>query len=482
MTYMRETKKKLAGLAFCLAITLMVSCFSLTTAHADNKSVYLSDLLIEQPNRILAYDGWEILKNSDGVPVPGLNTDCVGDPIKLKGKYYAKGIGTHSSEDAEQLSYLEIDIKELGYEYFTALVGMADQSFSQEVERNMAGFIVEVDGVVEQQTDILTYLSDPVEISVSIKNASTLVLRLDPGVTRFSDLAIWANAKLSNESAVDKTTASAPAATPTIAPTPGPTAPPIEENMMYLSDYLKNDLSKMLEYTGYEEIQEGGVYVPGFDTQYDGTGIKIDGVPYAKGIGMHSNDSLDKETVLSINIKDSGYTLFTATIGMNDYEWQQEVERNVAKFSVMVDDETVYTSDVMKFDSKPQDISINIAGASELKLVIEPNETTYSDSALWGNALLIKDASVTPAPSSATPEATSKPTTKPTATAKATPVAKPSAKPSGGGDSGLSTPALIAIIAAGVVVVGGVVFIVIYLRKKKQNTPPSDDSENHTNS
>lgn len=479
MIDMRETKKKFAGLAFCLAIALMVSCFSIMNAKADNKSVYLSDLLIEQPNRIKNYDGWEILKNSDGVPFPGLNTDCNGDPIKLKGNYYAKGIGTHSSENAEQLSSLEIDIQGLGYEYFTALVGMADQSFSQDVERNMAGFIIEVDGVVEKQTDVLTYQSDPIEVSVSVKNASTLVLRLDPGVTRFSDIAIWANAKLSNESAVDKTTTSAPAATPTIAPTPGPTAPPIEENMMYLSDYLKNDLSKMLEYTGYENLQEGGVYVPGFDTQYDGTGMQIGGVPYAKGIGMHSNDSLDKETVLSIDIKDSGYSLFTATIGMNDHEWPQEVERNVAIFSVMVDDETVYTSDVMKFDSKPQEISINIAGASELKLVIEPNETTYSDSALWGNALLVKDASVTAAPSSATPAATSKPTIKPTATKTST-AAKPSVKPSDDG-SGLSTSALIAIIAAGVVVVGGIVFIVIYLRKKKQNTP-TDDSENHTNS
>lgn len=429
----------LVGLLLCSAAVLPI--------HADGKSVYLSDYLLENPDRIISYEGWKILTDSNGEAVPGLNTNCDGKPIKLKGSNYDKGIGTHSSEAGD--SQLTINVEGLDYEYFTALVGMSDEIFEQEVERNSAGFIVSVDGVVCQSTELLKYDSDPVEISVQIKGAKELTLALDAGETRYSDIAIWANAKLSDDKAVDKTTAAAPTVTP----------PPIGENMTYLSDYLA-DFTKMIDYTGYPLLEKDGRYIPGIDTSYDGSQIRIAGTTYAKGVGMHSGDQ-SGETILEIDIKDSGYTLFTATIGMNDYEWAQEVERNTAIFIVEVDNKVLYESDIMYYDSVPQEISINIAGASKLTLCLDPNKTPYSDSALWANAMLIKDSAVTRAPVS-TPTA---------AKATATPQAGvPSVKPSSEVlkvSSGFPTVWIIVIVCAAVVIAAGIAVIIIIRKKKK---------------
>ena len=456
-----KNKRRYVLFVFCLAAVLLLNTFSMLSITAEGESVFVSDLLLEQPERMTEYTGWKIIQDGQGGYLPGLNTDCNGNPIKLKGKYYAKGVGTHSAE--EGLSYLEIDLKDLNYEYFTAIVGMADEQMDQEVERNRAGFIVEVDGTEVKRTDLLMYDSDPVEISVSVKGANTLTLALDPGDMRYSDLAIWANAKLSNDPAVDKTASDAPIETEN-----KPTPPPIEDNMIFLSDYLKNDSSKLLQYTGYDPVNEESPS-PGLDTAYDGEMLKMYGILYAKGIGMHSNSDLDTETILEIDIKDAGFTQFTATVGMYDSNWPQEVERNVAGFIVLVDGKQVYSSDLMYYDTKPEEISVSLAGASTLTLQHDPNLTPYSDNAIWANALLIKGTSVatpTPAP---TQEATA--TTTATATAKVMPTktAAPTQKVSGEG--GLSTTWIVIIIVAAVVVAGIVIAVILILKKRKNDSP-----------
>ena len=236
---------------------------------------------------------------------------------------------------------------------------------------------------------------------------------------------------------------------------------------IYVSDYLVNNPDKLLSYVGHDPRDPENP-MPGFDTAFDGEPICIAGETYAKGIGMHSYElSAGEETGLEIDIEGAGYTLFTATIGMNDYPWAQEVESNTAAFYVLVDEEVVYESDVMTYDAEPQQISINIAGASTLKLCVDPNETTYSDSALWGNALLINDPSVTPSAPTATPTPASTPT--PSSTAEKT-------------DAAVSTPTKVTVetpeqktdlfpiivcsIAA--VAVAAVVIIVIVAKKKKK--------------
>lgn len=456
-----KNKRQYVLFVFCLAAVLLMNTFGMLSITAEGESVFVSDLLLEQPERMTEYTGWKIIQDGQGGYLPGLNTDCNGDPIKVKGKYYEKGVGTHSAE--EGLSYLEIDLEGLNYEYFTALVGMTDELMDQEVERNRAGFIVEVDGTEVKRTDILMYDSDPVEISVSVKGATTLTLALDPGDMRYSDVAIWANAKLSNDPAVDKTASDEPIETAGV-----PTPPPIEDNMIFLSDYLRNDPSKLLQYTGYAVNDEEPPY-PGLDTAYDGEILKMYGTAYAKGVGMHSNADLDTETVLEIDIKDAGFTQFTATVGMYDSNWPQEVERNVAGFIVLVDGEPVYSSDLMYYDTKPEEVSVSLVGASTLTLQLDPNFTPHSDSAIWANALLISGTSVatpTPAPTQEA-TATAKATAKVTPTKNAAPTQKVS------GESGLSTTWIVIIVAAAVVVVG-VVIAVILVQKKRKNDAPKE--------
>ena len=437
-----------------LITALLFNCFGVLGVSAEEESVFLSDLLIAEPNRMSEYTGWKILLNDDDEPIPGLNKDCNGKPIKMAGKYYEKGVGTHSAET--DLSYLEIDLEGLNYEYFTALVGMSDEKMGQEVERNRAGFMVEVDENEVATTDVLTYDSEPVEISVSIKGASTLRLCLEPGDTRYSDIAIWANAKLSNSPSVDRTASDTPIAKPTAEPT----VPPIGDNMIYLSDYLKNDMSKILAYVGHSKVpdQEENKY-PALDTTYDGETIVLRGNTYLKGIGMHSSASANDDTYLNIDIKDSGYTQFTATIGMFDVNLPQDVERNVASFIVEVDGKQVFESDVMYYDTKPQDIKINIKDASVLTLRLDKNLAPYSDSAIWANACLAKVSDV----SEATPTSAATPDIKTTNTPKApTPTAKGSTVSQ---DDGLSIVWIIVIAAAAVAVIA--VVVVIVLKKKK---------------
>lgn len=440
---------------------LLMSPFSMLSITAEGESVFLSDLLLAEPNRMVEYSGWEILQDGKGGFLPGLNTDCAGNPIYMYNKYYEKGVGTHSAELLDDSSYLEINIEGLGYEYFTALVGMVNEMMPQEVERNRAAFIVEVDGTEVKKTDFLTYDSEPVEISVSVKGAKRLTLALDPGDTRYSDNSIWANAKLSNDPAVDKTASDTPVATQN----PLPTAPPIEDNMIYLSDYLRNNPDKKVKYTGWAEEDEEPFL--GLDCTYDGMALKLYGSLYAKGIGMHSNASLDEETVLEIDIKDAGFTKFTALIGMYDTNWPQEVERNVASFIVLVDGKKAYESDIMYYNSEPETVEVNLAGASTLTLQLDPNLTANSDSAIWANALLISDSTVatpTPAPT-ATPVKTTAPTAKPTAT-KAVSTQKVTET------DGLSTKWIVIIIVAAVVVVGAVIAVILILKKKKKNDVP----------
>ena len=184
---------------------------------------------------------------------------------------------------------------------------------------------------------------------------------------------------------------------------------------------------------------------------------------------MHSNSDLDTETILEIDIKDAGFTQFTATVGMYDSNWPQEVERNVAGFIVLVDGKQVYSSDLMYYDTKPEEISVSLAGASTLTLQLDPNLTPYSDNAIWANALLIKGTSVatpTPVP---TQEATA--TTTATATAKVMPTktAAPTQKVSGEG--GLSTTWIVIIIVAAVVVAGVVIAVILILKKRKNDSP-----------
>lgn len=460
---MKKTRRYVL-IVFCLVAALLMNTFGMLAVTAEGESVYLGDLLLEQPKRIKEYSGWEILQDGEGGFLPGLNTDCEGKQIHMFKKYYEKGIGTHSAE--EGLSFLEIDISGLNYEYFTALVGMVDQMMPQEVERNRAGFVVEVDGEEVQRTEILMYDSEPVEISVPIKGAKTLTLALDPGDTRFSDNAIWANAKLSNDKAVDKTASDEPAETPVETPTP----PPIEDNMIYLSDYLRDNPAKLVNYTGYAEGDEEAF--PGLDTTYDGQMLKLYGSTYAKGVGMHSNASLDVETVLEIDIEGAGFTKFTALAGMYDTNWPQEVERNVAKFLVLVDGEKVYESDVMYYNTKPEEVSVDLTGASTLTLQLDPNLAAYSDSAMWVNALLISDSTIaTPTPA---PTASPTPVKTPSATAKTTPAktAPATQKVTGSGD-GLSTTQIVLIVVGAVVVAGGIVTAVLLILKKKKNGTPN---------
>ncbi len=114
-----------------------------------------------------------------------------GNPLRLGGKTYARGVGSHARSE------IALDLKKAATR-FEAMVGIDD-----EVEgRGTVVFEVWVDGRKAARTDIL-YGIETAEISVDLSGAERLVLVIkDAGDGIGCDHADWADARLTLDSAV----------------------------------------------------------------------------------------------------------------------------------------------------------------------------------------------------------------------------------------------------------------------------------------
>lgn len=115
----------------------------------------------------------------------------------------------------------------------------------------------------------------------------------------------------------------------------------------------------------------------------DGVGnrITLNGVVYAKGLGVHAYSEV------TYNLAGQ-YTWFVSDIGVDDEVWAND---GSVIFTVVADGVEVYNSDEMRSASPTQTINVNVAGVQELRLrVLTTPDGDTADHADWANARLVR--------------------------------------------------------------------------------------------
>ncbi|MBL8210688.1 MAG: NPCBM/NEW2 domain-containing protein [Bryobacterales bacterium] len=153
--------------------------------------------------------------------------------------------------------------------------------------------------------------------------------------------------------------------------TQAPTAPPPTSTAFPLK--FLSDLNWSAGTNGYGPIERDR---SNGESGADGKTITLNGVTYAKGLGVHANS--DVRFALG-----GVCTAFQADIGMDD-----EVGANGSViFQVMGDGTVLYTSGVMTGNSNTLSVNVDLTGRNELRLIVNDagNGIAY-DHADWANA------------------------------------------------------------------------------------------------
>ena len=146
---------------------------------------------------------------------------------------------------------------------------------------------------------------------------------------------------------------------------------------LYLSDITP---------TGWKIIDGS---TPGYNVYFeDGTPLVLGGVTYEKGLSTHPGSTFDAEFVYDIS--DYDYTTFSAIVGKTD-RYVTALPGSFTSFYVYVDG--VLADQVINLVAgKTYTFSINVAGASELKLVTGAGSDNITcDGSIWANAKLSYD-------------------------------------------------------------------------------------------
>ena len=118
------------------------------------------------------------------------------------------------------------------------------------------------------------------------------------------------------------------------------------------------------------------------DVDHVSNPLVLDGVNFARGLGMHAPTSGVSTADYAIN----GATSFKATIGINDYTTGTF---GSVVFRVYVDNVLQYTSSTLSSTSVPIDLSINTNGGTTLRLEVDnAGNGNAADHAVWFNARL----------------------------------------------------------------------------------------------
>lgn len=256
--------------------------------------------------------------------------------ITLDGKKYEKGIGTHANSEI---------VYEIGGKYskFTSDIGVDDEVG----DYGSLIFRVFGDGKLLYESGTLTGKDAAEKVDVDASNVNELKLVVtDAGDGMSNDHADWANAKLSTLKESDQP----------------------QTNLMSLVD---KDWTKAT--VGWGTIQK--------NKSIDQNAITLNGGKYTTAIGTHSNS----EIVYNLN---GNYKTFKSTVGIDD-----EVPQGLGSviFKVYGDGKLLFDSGVIKGHDKSQNISADITGVNELKLVVEDAKDGNSwDHADWAEPIVIK--------------------------------------------------------------------------------------------
>jgi NPCBM/NEW2 domain len=144
---------------------------AIAAASQPSEVVYLSDL---EP--LSASQGWGELTNDRSV---------TGEPINVGGKFYVRGLGTHTPSE---IMYAVPE----GFDEFKAVVGINPATNGQ----GSATVAVIVDDREEFRSEEFTAASDPIEIRVRVAGAQHIVLQSDPASDGNTwDHVDWARAR-----------------------------------------------------------------------------------------------------------------------------------------------------------------------------------------------------------------------------------------------------------------------------------------------
>ncbi len=114
----------------------------------------------------------------------------------------------------------------------------------------------------------------------------------------------------------------------------------------------------------------------------DGTTMTINGVTYAKGLGVHA----ESEIIYDLN---GQYQFFRTSIGLDDAK--DDCENASVQFFIYLDNVLTYQSPVMDRNDDAIDLEIDVSGRNQLKLVVgDAGDGINCDHADWANARLVK--------------------------------------------------------------------------------------------
>jgi hypothetical protein len=116
----------------------------------------------------------------------------------------------------------------------------------------------------------------------------------------------------------------------------------------------------------------------GEDADADGRTIAIHGRSYARGLGMHA----DADARFDLGGR---YATFTADVGVDD----ETNGGGSVVFQVVVDGATVFDSGLVRGGEDARHVSVSVAGADELRLVVTNGGDGFGlDHADWAGAQL----------------------------------------------------------------------------------------------
>ena len=366
-----------------------------------------------------------------------------GDQIGLYGEdgtskvTYAHGIGTHANASTD--SSLTFNIEGQGYDRFESWVGVDYDKASADGRTNVT-FRIYVDEELVYDSGVCKKGTSQKFASVDVRGAKTLRLQVDANKDQSADWANWADAKFLkykdaeanltgitvNGTALDFDRAtkdyywevSAADSIPVVAEThdEGATVAVTQATTKYgmatinvttgfgeqetyavhfgtmaLSNYL-SDLpsSRLIEKTTHAgSAVKDKNYGGGTITTYndDATGM----VEYVKGVGTHANAS-NKHSSLVYDLEGLDVQRFESWVGVDYTKVETDSDgaghRSNVTFRIYLDgsDTPVWTSQVSKYQTPREFVSIDVTGVKTLRLQADANGDQSADWANWADA------------------------------------------------------------------------------------------------
>ncbi len=451
----------------CLILTAAMLAGLLVSVHAAGEYVLLGDLTPREAVTIDADNGFSV---DEARSMPGTK-------INVGGVEYEHGVSFHPNR--EGVAYLVYNVEGQGYKTFYAvagkdLAGGRDVGGAAGIKGTAVGAEVWVDGVLAAESGQLKY-PETYTFKVNIEGAKELkILINEGGDSIYCDTASWANALLSKDptdtfQVPEELEKGLITPAPTEEPTPAPTNPPdiAERKTVYLSDMAWKDAM-------IYPAAHGGV--PSRDENLHEEELWIGDRYFEKGVCMHANPGAN--SYLEVDLAGLGFKLFAAYLGTAVSE-KYNVTMASVRFIFYVDGNEVKRTDVIRADNDPELVTIDVDGASLLRIEMDDGGDGISGDwgvlaeAAFGRTNDVNDIYSTPTPAP-TAEPTAAPTEKPveptaqaatdvpeiTNDAKATAVNNEK-DPSG------KFP-VVPVVIGGVVLAAAVAVICVILAKKKK--------------